>query len=798
MIQKCHFIGIGGIGMSGLARILLRKKVHVSGSDLSSNYVTDSLIAEGAKVFVGHASKNITPEMTVIYSSDIKNDNLEFQEALNLKCPLLHRSDLMQQLMSDYKALVVAGTHGKTTTTGLLINVLMEGHLDPTFAVGGVLPNFKANSGFGKGEYFIAEADESDGTFLKYTPWGGIITNIDNDHMEHFLTENNLDQAFNHFFKKFTSVDHLFWCGDDSRLNALKPAGISYGFNKPCQLRITQYQQDGWKLFFDVTFKGKSYTNIELPLIGKHNALNASAVFGLALKIGLSEETIRTAFKKFQGVLRRCEKKENLQSVLVIDDYAHHPVEIQTTLKAIREAVKEKRLIAVFQPHRYSRTKNCLGTYGDIFDEVDQLFVTDIFAAGEKPIQGLSSHQIVDEIKNTSRIPCQYVARADIVKTVSEYLRPHDVIVGLGAGDITKLSSELHIYNKNKKITKLKIGLIYGGKSGEHEVSLMSANYIIDSLKPEFYEVCHFGITRQGEWLSGKDTYAKLKSLIHESVPKKEKEFLSPDVVEQLNQCDVLFPILHGPNGEDGTIQGFFEIFGKAYIGCDYRSAAICMDKALTKKLMILNGVPTAPFIDFSWHDWKTNPQSILNQIKLELQYPLFVKPVHLGSTIGVYKVESEEFLKIIINRAFFVDNHILVENGLNVRELEFVVIGNDEITVYPPGEIFVNGDVYDYAAKYSVEAKPVSPKANLSEELINEGKYLAKTAYKAAGCCGMARIDCFLDDSGKMWLNEINPIPGFTSNSLYPKICEINGLESRDLIDRLIILGMQRKRQKK
>lgn len=795
MIQRCHFIGIGGIGMSGLARILLSKNVQVSGSDLSSNYVTESLINAGATVFVGHSSKNITPEMTVVYSSDIKNENPEFQEALNLKCTLLHRSDLMLLLMSDYKTLAVAGTHGKTTTTALLTTVLMEGHLDPTFAVGGIMPHLKVNSGYGKGEYFVAEVDESDGSFLKYNPWGAIVTNIDVDHMDYFKTENKLKEDFNLFLHKVFSTEHLFWCGDDQRLNSLNPPGISYGFDKHCQLRITRFHQEGWKVFFDVAFKGKSYTNIELPLLGKHNVLNASAVFGLALKIGLPEETIRFAFTNFRGILRRCEKKGEFQGVVLIDDYAHHPTEICATLKGIREAVKEKRLLAVFQPHRFSRTQACLGTYGNIFDEADELFVTDIFGAGETPISGFSSQQIIAEIKDHSKIPCRYVARSDLVRVISEHLRPHDVVVDLGAGDITKLGPELLAYNKNKQISKLKIGLIYGGKSVEHDVSLMSARNIINSLKTDYYEVFHFGITKQGQWLYGPDTYKKLEDLAKENPLKEETRFLSPAVVEQLNQCDVFFPILHGPNGEDGTIQGFFETFGKAYIGCDYRSSAVCMDKALTKRLMILNAVPTVSFIDFSWHDWKTHPHSILQQIHQELQYPLFVKPVHLGSTIGVYKVENEEDLWKTIDRAFLVDNHVLVENGLKARELEFAILGNDELTVYPPGEVFVDGQMYDYVAKYSSNAKPTTPKANLTEEQVKEGVDLAKTAYQAAGCCGMARVDCFMDESGKIWLNEINPIPGFTSNSLYPKICEVNGLVIKDLVDRLIILGMQRKR---
>lgn len=793
MEQRCHFIGIGGIGMSGLARILLKRNVQVSGSDLALTYITEGLINEGAKVFVGHSRENISPEMTVVYSSDIKKDNPEYQQAMNLKCTMLHRSDLLMQLMSNHKSLAIAGTHGKTTTTALLTWVLTEGQLDPSFAVGGVLPHIKSNAGHGKGEYFVAEADESDGTFLKYHPWGGIVTNIDTDHMDYYKTESNLKKAFNEFVHKVTSPSHFFWCGDDERLKDLNPLGISYGFQNHCQLQITHFRQEGWKIIFNVVFEGKTYSNIELPLLGKHNALNASAVFGLALHLGLSEDTIRQAFKSFKGILRRCEIKAEFQGVMVVDDYAHHPTEIRATLKGISQAVKNKRVIAVFQPHRYSRTKECLGTYGNIFDDADELFVTDIFGAGEAPIAGLSSSLIMAEIQANSKIPCRYAARGDLVSMLSEHLRPHDIVISLGAGDITKLAAELSNYNKSKQIKKFKIGVVYGGKSLEHEISLLSARNVINHLNPDFYDIVQFGITKEGQWVEGSDVNAK--QLI--STTSASKNSLSSSVLEQINQCDVLFPILHGPNGEDGTIQGFFETLNKAYVGCDYRSSAISMDKATTKKLMILNGVPTAAFVDFSHSDWKDRPNSLIYQIHQQLHYPLFVKPVSLGSSVGVYKVENEEELRKAIDQVFLIDQHTIIENGLKAREIEFAVLGNDEITVFPPGEVLTNGSVYDYEAKYSSQGTPTTAKADLTEDQIKEGIDLAQTAFKAAGCCGMARVDCFLDETGKFWLNEINPIPGFTKISLYPQMCEINGIPTKELMDRLIVLGMQKKRQK-
>lgn len=452
MKNTCHFIGIGGIGMSGLARILLSKKMSVTGSDIATSYVTEGLIEAGAEVFIGHSAKYVTPNTTVIYSTDIKKDNPEYQAALEMKCPMLHRSDLLQQLMSGYKTLAVAGTHGKTSTTALLTTALASAGMDPSYAVGGLVKQWKSNAGHGEGEYFVAEADESDGTFLKYKPYGAIITNIDLDHMNHFGTEAVLIDAFNQFSKLVTSPEHLFWCGDDKRLQYLKLPGVSYGFGPRCELRAVNIVQKGWETIFDIEYKGKKHLQVKSALIGLHNVLNALAVFGLATAVGASEDAIRKAFLSFEGVARRTDKKGEVQNVLFIDDYAHHPTEIVTTVAGIREAVNKRRLVAVFQPHRYSRTKDCLGTYSGLFEKADEVIITDIFSAGEAPIPGVTHNEVKAEIQKDSVIPCRYVPRKELPRMLEEYLKPNDVVVTLGAGDITKLSGEVMALWKEKGI----------------------------------------------------------------------------------------------------------------------------------------------------------------------------------------------------------------------------------------------------------------------------------------------------------------------------------------------------------
>jgi UDP-N-acetylmuramate--alanine ligase len=442
-MERYHFIGIGGIGMIGLARILLQRKIAVSGSDLALNKVIESLVSMGGKVHIGHSETHIEPGMTVVYSTDIKKNNPEYLAAISMKCPLLHRSELLQRLMQNHDTLSVAGTHGKTTTSALLAWVLESSHYSPSYMIGGIVPQFSSNANDGNGRYFVAESCESDGTFLNYTPYGAIITNIDLDHMDHYRTEAALMDSFKRFMLKVKSTDHLFWCGDDKRLQNIASQGISYGFEKQCQFRLSNFEQHAWRIHFDVEFQDKKYSQIEVALSGRHNALNASAVFGLALQLGINEEAIRLALRTFKGVLRRCEHKGEMNGIVFLDDYAHHPTELRATLSAIRKAIGKKRLIVLYQPHRYSRAKECMGLYNGVFQDVDMLYVTEIYASNEPPIPGVTHEKIIHEIQQDLFERCRHVTRAELAAFVTSVISSNDVVVTLGAGDITKASGEI-------------------------------------------------------------------------------------------------------------------------------------------------------------------------------------------------------------------------------------------------------------------------------------------------------------------------------------------------------------------
>lgn len=795
--ERFHFIGIGGIGMSGLAHILLKKKIPVTGSDIAFSYVTDSLSKAGAQIFLGHASHQVPSQATVVYSTDIKKDNPEYQAARDQNCKLLHRSDLLLHLMKGYKTLAIAGTHGKTTSSALLSWVLHQAGNNPSFVVGGMIPQFLSNAGHGTGDYFVAEADESDGTFLKYPSFGGIVTNIDRDHVNHYGDMNNLVKAFNQFIHQMQQPEFLFWCGDNTYLKNMQLPGNSYGFGSDCKLRIVDFNQKGWGITFSLNFKGKQYSNVQLPLVGRHQALNGAAVFGLALSLGIDEDQIRNAFLSFGGVMRRCEKKGEVQNVLLLDDYAHHPTEIKTTLQGIRQAIGGRRLIALFQPHRYSRVKECQGLYKGIFAEADEVYVTEIFGAGEVPIEGISSRDLIQEIDSDRMKKCHYVPREKLANTLSTVITTHDVLVSLGAGDITKISQELLRKFEQTPPKKLHVGILFGGRSTEHQVSLMSAKYICECISKEYYSIQHFGITKQGHWIAGDDSMEQLENPLEGSATKKSSTLLSLSVLNEIFRCDLFIPVFHGPYGEDGTIQGFFETIDKAFVGTDHTSASICMDKALTKHIMLAHNIPTLPFIEINHQQWKNNSHHFINRVKESFPFPVYVKPVHLGSTVGVQKVDDFMHLESAVEKAFQYDYKLIVEPGIvNVREIEFAVLGNEEALVFPPGEVPARGNFYDFDNKYGPEGVKALPKANLNDDITREGMELALKAYQVVGCTGMARVDFFLDSKNKLWLNEINPIPGFTQQSIYPKICELNGIDGEELIDRLIILALERKRR--
>lgn len=429
-MNRYHFIGIGGIGMSALAHILRQKGIQVSGSDLK---------------IAGLEKQDFEQDDQVIfvYSTAIPKDHPELLWAEKHHKPILHRSELLAELLREKFSLLVAGTHGKTSTSGLLAWVLKEAKIDPSFVVGGIINGLDQNGHHGSSDYFVAEADESDGSFLNYAPYGAILTGTEEDHLDYWKSQTSMREGYLAFLSKVAKDEFLFWCSDDPYLQSVNPRGISYGTMPGSDLHITDIHEEANHVLFTIEFEGNKYSDIEFSIIGKHQALNAAAVFGMALRIGIAEETIRLALKTFPGMKRRSELKGEINQIAIYDDYAHHPTEIITTLHAFRIKAKKNRLVTVFQPHRYSRTRDMMDDFAKAFSMVDELIVTDIFPSGEKPIQGITAEKLLQKIKQSGQRKAQFIAHENLVPFLTDFVRPKDVVITLGAGNITEIGGEL-------------------------------------------------------------------------------------------------------------------------------------------------------------------------------------------------------------------------------------------------------------------------------------------------------------------------------------------------------------------
>lgn len=782
-MEKYHFIGIAGIGMSGIARLLLQQNQKVSGSDISNSPLKAELRSLGAEIYDEHSASNVSDATKVIYSSDIKEDHVELVEGKKRK--LFHRSEMLAEIFHASKMpLAVTGTHGKTTTSSLLVSALIAAKCNPSYAVGGILQNEGVNSNWGTGIPFVIEADESDGSFLHYFPFGAIITNIDFDHMNHYKTEEALLKAFKEFANHVTAKEKLVWCGDDQRLCSLKLPGVSYGFSQTCDFQIKNYQQSAWEGTFDLVWKDRFFSSINISLPGRHAAFNAAAVFVLCFLLGVEERGVREGLASFKGVQRRTQRLETHENITIIDDYAHHPTEIEATLKGIRKAIGHQRLIAVFQPHRYSRLAalvDDLPTFYKAFLDADHIFVTDLYSAGESPIQGINTELVLNALKQKLGSKVEYCPKPALISKLHAFSHPLDVYAFLGAGDITKVAHDAADYFKRNGPKKWQIGVVFGGPSVEHSVSINSARFVVQNLSESIFEVKAFGVSKNGEWYT---CQADNTSIMNNPTGK----VISAEMLESLLACDLFFPIMHGTFGEDGVVQGFLETLGKPYVGCNHRSSAVCMDKVLSKKIAAFHGINVVPFVHVTSKQWKNCPQEVLKEIESTLTFPLIVKPSHLGSSVCISEVFEEAELEEALHHVFKADTDAVIENRLIVRDIEFAVVGNEEITVFPPGEVCTGGKIYSYEDKVGSSGPNTEKNAMLSPELIKEGIEIVKKVYQACGCHGWSRVDLFLDQEGIFWFNEINPIPGCTSISLYPQICELHGLTPKKLMNELVL----------
>ena len=439
--KRIHFIGIGGAGMSGLARIALSHGITVSGSDAKDSSVVIALSALGATVATSHEAAHVDGADLVVYSTAISASNPERVRAAELKIPILTRAAALAVLMSESKSVAVAGTHGKTTTSSMLAVALQACAADPSFAIGGTITASGSNAHRGTGEIFVAEADESDGSFIEYHPFAAIVTNVEHDHVDFFPTPESVAQAFRDFAATIKAEGFLTYCADDAGSVALAGTTknvelISYGVSEGADLHIDQIELMTMGSSARAVWNGKTVGHIELQLPGHHNLLNAAGVLATGLKLGFGAAELLTGLGTFRGTGRRFELKGTVHGVRVIDDYGHHPTEIQVTLEAARRYAADGRLIVIFQPHRYSRTQAFASAFAAVLDTADRAIVLEVYAASEKPIDGVTSKLITQHRKIGEYIP-NFVVVTD---SVIELAQPGDVIMTLGAGDVSSLA----------------------------------------------------------------------------------------------------------------------------------------------------------------------------------------------------------------------------------------------------------------------------------------------------------------------------------------------------------------------
>lgn len=437
--KRLHFIGIGGAGMSGLARIALSHGAVVTGSDAKDSSVVEALRALGAEVHTSHEAHHVDGADFVIYSNAISEKNPERAQAAQLSLPTLTRAQALAVLMSESRSIAVAGTHGKTTTSSMLTVALQAAAQDPSFAIGGTLNASGSNSHRGTGSLFVAEADESDGSFIEYHPYAAIVTNIEHDHVDYFATPQAVTDAFVGFAKTIKSDGFLVFCNDDEGARALAsnaPRAISYGTASGSDLTVDQIVLSAKGSQSRALWKGKAIGSLVLSVPGHHNVLNAAAALATGLELGLPAAELLAGLESFQGTGRRFELKGTVHGIRVIDDYGHHPTEIRVTLEAARRYAGDGRLLVIFQPHRYSRTQAFLPEFAKALDLADYSILLEIYAASEKPIPGVSASLIADSMKNGSFIPNFAQASEAIIFEA----QPGDVIVTLGAGDVSSLA----------------------------------------------------------------------------------------------------------------------------------------------------------------------------------------------------------------------------------------------------------------------------------------------------------------------------------------------------------------------
>lgn len=738
-----HFVGIGGAGMSALARVLLHQGKQVSGSDLVESHVTRELAELRAKIFIGHSAKNVASADVVVVSDAVDlGSNPETTEARARNITLVRRSQLLGHLLRGYRVIAVTGSHGKSTATAILAQILADAELDPLAIVGAEVPAFGGSVRFGKGDIAVVEACEAYDGFHDISPDSVLLTNLEPEHLDYHRTWERLRQSVVQFCESSKGFPKLVYSGADGgarevaeRIEGAVPYALADGF---------EYSRGELRTPFG---------NFKLTAFGEHNALNCLGAAVMASHYGVSLENAISSAANATGCARRLERVALKNEILVYDDYAHHPTEIRATLKALREAHADKRLIVVFQPHLYSRTKDFLEEFAPAFTGADIVVITDIYPAREQPIPGISASLIVEHLEKIGIESFYVPSRHQLARKVAAMGQPGDVIVGMGAGNIDSFARAL-VTELKRKSEPLRVAVLCGGTSAEREVSLLSGAMVSLTLEAKGYRTQTLD---PAELLLGKTS---VEALVGPERP------------------DIAFLALHGTGAEDGRIQGLLDLLELPFTGSGVAASALAMDKAKCKEVLGQAGLPV--------------PKSVLvrhGESVPDFAVPCVVKPNSQGSTIGLTFVRDVADLPKAISWALKFDDAALVEELVEGVEISVPMLGD---TALPAVEIRPKEGVYDFTAKYTPgETEEIVP-ARISEADETKARDYAARAHAAVGAEDLSRTDMIVTKN-EIYVLEINTLPGFTMTSLLPKSAESAGINFDNLVEQILHSAMKR-----
>ena len=726
-----HLIGIGGAGMSGIARILMHHGRKVTGSDTAESATVLDLRRRGAEISIGHRPENSQNADVVIVSDaiDLKT-NPEFLAAVDEGKYLLKRSQALAAILEGKRTIAVSGSHGKSTTTAILGQIMESAGADPLVIVGADVSAFDHNVRLGEGELAIVEACEAYGGMLDLDPAAVLLVNLEPEHLDYHGNWENLRDATVRFAESSSSKPKLIFCEADSGASEVAHEIVdSLGYSLLPELK-----------------------NGEMRVLGEHNRLNASGAVVMAERLGFPREKAIAAARTAVGCDRRLQFIGSSRGVTVFDDYAHHPTEVESSIAALKEEFPRSRLIVVYQPHLYSRTHKHLEEFASAFSAADLVVMTDIYPAREEPVPGVSSAVLVERLE-AAEIRCEYVpSRHLLPRIVARTAREGDLVVGMGAGTIDSFAGDL--ISELERQSELRVAVAYGGESAEREVSINSGKMAAAALKEKGYNVTEFD---PSEMLLGKGDVSSL---------------IGP------NRPDIVFIALHGTGAEDGRIQGFLDLLHIPFIGSGIEASAVAMNKDACKRMLQEAGLPVPKGIVITKADSTPN-----------VSLPCVVKPNAQGSTIGLSFVHEPEQLEPAIAKALKYDNAALVEEFIEGVEISVPVVGDEALPVV---EICPKSGAYDYLSKYTVGATVEIVPARISQADTELAQKFAVEAHRLVGAHDLSRTDMIVSPDGIKIL-EINTLPGLTSTSLLPNSAAAVGISYGDLCERILRNAMKR-----